>query len=260
MWADAQREEQSRALRKLRSHVQALQSWNSQVRLRLLKLANRSTSSDKPSDRARAELKGHLRWISGAAGGVASFTKRPPEKAFDLNCWHQALRGLRQALQQAAASQAMEENVEKALEVSVWEAEKTWEEVLSLVQRGPKTAAAAAEGVLDAASVEEIVRASVEAEKRAAVRAAQETLREGLGDSAEELEKELLLEEALEEAREEEDRHCELELALLVARREDAELEALCAKQAAEKSAEAEASLRTLGTIPFPSSSHARRS
>ncbi|CAE7949481.1 PRN1 [Symbiodinium sp. KB8] len=239
MWADAQREEQSRALRKLRSHVQALQSWNSQVRLRLLKLANRSTSSDKPSDRARAELKGHLRWISGAAGGVASFTKRPPEKAFDLNCWHQALRGLRQALQQAAASQAMEENVEKALEVSVWEAEKTWEEVLSLVQRGPKTAAAAAEGVLDAASVEEIVRASVEAEKRAAVRAAQETLREGLGDSAEELEKELLLEEALEEAREEEDRHCELELALLVARREDAELEALCAKQAAEKSAEA---------------------
>ncbi|CAE7333247.1 PRN1 [Symbiodinium necroappetens] len=238
MWADAQREEQSRALRKLRSHVQALRSWNSQVRLRLLKLAKRSTSSDKPSDRARAELKGHLRWISGAAGAVASFTKRPPEKAFDLNCWHQALRGLRQALQQAAASQAMEDNVEKALEVSLWEAEKTWEEVLSLVQRG-RTAAAAAEGVLDAASVEEIVRASVEAEKRAAVRAAQETLREGLGEPVEELEKELLLEEALEEAREEEDRHRELELALLVARREDAELEALCAKQAAEKSAEA---------------------
>eukprot|EP00439_Symbiodinium_sp_Y106_P026860 s2923_g3.t1 len=256
IWADAQREQQSLALQKLRSHVEALRSWNSQRRGRQLKLAKRSTQ--KPSDGStgpgmlRAELDGHLRWISDtlALSGFAE-TKRTPEKAaFDLHCWHQALRGLRQALQQAKESEAVEDNAEKVLEVSLWEAEKMWEEVLSLVQRGrtpSAAAAAAAEGTLDAASVEEIVRASVEAEKAAAARAAQDTLRERLGEHASqdesaepaELERELLLEEAQEEAREEEDRHRELELALLVARREDAEIEAQAAGRAAEKAAEA---------------------
>ncbi|CAE7514214.1 PRN1 [Symbiodinium sp. CCMP2592] len=250
IWAAAQREQQSLALQKLRSHMEALRSWNSQRRGRLLKLAKRSTQQpDGSTGVLRAELDGHLRWIFGTLA-LSFAEKRTPEKAaFDLHCWHQALRGLRQALQQAKASEAVEDYAEKGLEVSLWEAEKMWEEVLSLVQRGrtPSAAAAAEGAALDAASVEEIVKASVEAEKAAAARAAQDTLRERLGEhacqdeSAEpaEMERELLLEEAQEEAREEEDRHRELELALLVARREDAELEAQAAGRAAEKAAEA---------------------
>ena len=218
-WAEARqsyREEQSRILR---SQVHVLQSWNASNRGRLQRLRQYRKPARSIAGELRAELEGHLRWMSSSSRlpttgkGMAGTWASSEKAAFDLRCWQQALRGLRQALQQASG--AIDSNEEQGLQAALLEADDTLRAVLSLFQALCVAVPLPAEGwqVTDVTNVAQLLQDQVELEKHAAAHAAKEAMqahfpeRASHNSSAELLEKELLLEQAQEEEEEEELRH-----------------------------------------------------
>ena len=224
-WAKAQRAECEERSRALQRQVRVLESWNVSTRGRLQRL--RQCSKPKASRRSTelwAELEGHLgqlRISFGSlpisAGSLSPGFWRSTERAnFDLRCWQQALRGLRQALQQA--QQAISGNEEQVLHASLLEADDALQTVLSLFQLGVSLPPGTMESwhAADVADVAQCLRDQVELESRRAARAIHppehsEDWRDrepaGNHSSTELLEKELRLEEAQEEEEEEELRH-----------------------------------------------------